>query len=69
MFKFVITTETLTPSHYPEFETTPARTCKRREYDHGMRMIIEDRESRKRSAVKPCGCTYLQYCEHCSYAP
>lgn len=63
-FKFVTTTETLTPSHYPEFEHDPSRTVKRRSQDTGFRDVARYRDAQK---LKPCGCKHNTFCEICSY--
>lgn len=63
-FKFLTTTETLTPSHYPEFEHQPSRTVKRRSQDLGFRGVAMWRDAHK---VRNCGCNHGQHCEVCSY--
>jgi hypothetical protein len=51
-FKFVITTETLTPSHYPEFEHDPKATARAQSFTTGMRWIIEQ-DKKIHSSVNP----------------
>ncbi|AMR57571.1 hypothetical protein vB_PsyM_KIL3b_0165 [Pseudomonas phage vB_PsyM_KIL3b] len=63
-FKFVTTTETLTPPHYPEFEHQPSRTVKRRSQDIGFRGVAQHRDAQR---VKACGCKIDTFCEICSY--
>jgi hypothetical protein len=51
-FKFVTTTDTLTPRHYPEFEHNPKATARAQSYTTGMRWLIEQ-DKTIHSSVNP----------------